>query len=113
MKPARVPGLNLETHGKRCACPYHDPDQKLLAAARAKALADQHATAAAVAAAVTAPPAPPRAMPPDRYRAAQRRADHDPETRRFRELVRGGCTAAEAIAKIESEKTGGIPNGKA
>lgn len=98
---------NPHPGGKRvrgCACEWCDPDQLLVAAARARARAakefDQRPP--------NPPPAPTRPRPtgPDwhgRYLDRVRRMDADRNTRRMRELLKAGHTFAEAAQIIESE----------
>jgi hypothetical protein len=90
--------VNGVKHDKGCACPFCDPQQKLLARRR-----DEARAARAFAA---ANPALPLAV--DRPRTAPSRGGHVFESakdRRFKELLRAGIGYSRAAAQVEAEFT--------
>lgn len=106
---ARAAGGGI-AHGKRCACPGCDPEQKLLAAARERHLAEVAAAARLRAEGKLPPPPDPPPAPPRRARSIA------PSTRaadvRFRELLRQGVGVARALEMVDAEQRNGDPNGK-
>jgi hypothetical protein len=86
-------------HGRRCCCPKCDPDDLLtaqvLAEARARPVPAIVPTVAQVLRAVRILPAPVRNL---------LSVSESDDTKRFKQLLREGLTAAAAIAQIETEK---------
>jgi hypothetical protein len=83
-------------HGKRCACPLCDPEQKLLARIRDEQRAARRA-------AKLAPPLP---MALDRPRRPLHvgPAFETEKTKRFRELLRAGVPGARAMEMIDADE---------
>jgi uncharacterized protein (DUF2236 family) len=95
----RAKVINGVAHGRRCCCPACDPDDLLtaqvLAEARARPAPTIVPTVAQVLRAVRILPAPVRNL---------LSVSESDDTKRFRELLREGLTAAEALTRIEIEK---------
>ena len=88
--------INGVRHGKRCACPLCDPEGRLMQRQREEARTQRRAWA--LAARVV-----PLPLEGDRPRRVLLAPFETEKTRRFRELLREGKTAAAAIEIIQSE----------
>jgi hypothetical protein len=88
--------INGVRHAKRCACPICDPDQRLAQRVREEARAARRAWS--LAARVL-----PLPLAADRPRRVLLAPFETEKTRRLRELLREGKTAAQAIEIIQSE----------
>jgi hypothetical protein len=86
-------------HGRRCCCPKCDPDDLLTA----QVLADYRARPAPTIVPTVAQVLRAVRILPDHARRLLSVSESD-DTKRFRELLREGLTAAAAIARIETEK---------
>jgi len=87
--------VNGVKHGKGCACPLCDPQQKLLARRREEAAAARrHAPAAAPPLVVDRPRRPLHVAP---FESAK--------DRRFKELLRSGIGHRAALLQLEAEFT--------
>lgn len=88
--------INGVRHAKRCACPICDPGQRLAQQAREEARAQRRAWA--LAARVV-----PLPLATDRPRRVLLAPFETEKTRRLRDLLREGKSAAQAIEIIQSE----------
>ncbi len=83
-------------HGKRCACPLCDPQQRLLARQREEARAARLAPRPA--------PALPLALDRPRPALPARPMFETEKTKRFRDLLRAGVPAVRAMEQLDAEE---------